>query len=79
MGCLLLVSSESDSAALAPLQQEFRRVTRTVVHNPAMVADWLRLGTLRERPPGVWQVGVSIGMTRRRTAGSSRSTRFSLG
>ena len=54
-------SSESDSAALAPLQQEFRRVTRTVVHTRATVTDSLRPGSLRERSSGVWQVRVSLG------------------
>jgi hypothetical protein len=36
-------------------------MTRTVAHNPAIAADWLRSGSLCERPPGVWQVRVSIG------------------
>ena len=55
------VSSESDSAALAPLQQELRLATRAVAHISGLVADWLRSGSLRERSPGVWQARVSLG------------------
>ena len=36
-------------------------MTWTVVHNAAIVADWLRPGSLREPLPGVWQVRVSLG------------------
>jgi hypothetical protein len=50
-----LISSESDSAALAPLQQEFCPVTSTLVRIQALVADSLRQRSLRERPPGAQQ------------------------
>jgi len=58
---LTRVSSESDSAALAPLQQELRLATRTIVQSLVMVAGWLRPGSLRDGSPGDWQVWVSSG------------------
>ena len=36
--CLLLVSSESDSAALAPLQQDFCILTDRLAHHPSRIA-----------------------------------------
>jgi hypothetical protein len=51
------VSSESDSAALAPLQQEFYLAIRTSGHNLTIIAKLNPVrGSLRERSPGVWQV-----------------------
>ncbi len=44
-------------------------MTRTIVHNPAIVAGWLRPASLRERPQGVRQLRVvTRPATRRRTA-----------
>ena len=60
--CLRLVSSESDSAALAPLQQGFCVLGMDAVHNLSITATLIPVrGSLRERSPGVWQVKVSLG------------------
>jgi hypothetical protein len=67
--CLLLVSSESDSAALAPLQQDFCLMTDRLVQSPSIIATQKSVQeSLRERPPGVWQVRVSLGTLRYRYA-----------
>ena len=57
------ISSESDSAALAPLQQDFCILTDRLVHNLSIVTTLKSVqGSLRERSQGVWQVRVSLGL-----------------
>jgi hypothetical protein len=59
---LTRVSSESDSAALAPLQQDFCISEDSLVHSLSIIATPKSVkSSLRERSPGVWQVRVSFG------------------
>ena len=59
---LTLVRSESDSAALAPLQQDFRVSEDRLVHDLSVFdAPKSVEGSLRERSLGVWHVPASIG------------------
>ncbi len=52
------ISSESDSAALAPLQQDFCVLEDRLVHNLSTIATLKSVQpSLRERSPGVWRVG----------------------
>jgi hypothetical protein len=62
VNCLLLVSSESDSAALAPLQQDLCISRDWLVQNLSRIdaLDPVQ-NSLRERPQDVWQVSVSLG------------------
>ena len=61
MDCLLLVSSESDSAALAP-PEDLCVLVGPVVHNPSVLATLEPVReSLCQRRPGVWQVRVSLG------------------
>lgn len=63
MDCLLLVSSESDSAALATLQQDFYVSRGPAVYGPSTFATLRSVReSLRERWPRVWRVGVPIGL-----------------
>ena len=60
--CLLLVGSESDSAALASVQQGSCISSMDPVHNVSMIATPIPVkGSLRDRSPGVWHVRVSLG------------------
>ncbi len=57
------VSSESDSAALAPLQQDFCASTGQLVQNLSILVALESVpGSLRERSPGVWQVRARHGV-----------------
>jgi len=62
MDCVARVSSESDSAALAPLQQGFRVSEDRLVPNLSRIdaLDPVQ-NSLRERSPDVWQVSVTLG------------------